>query len=207
MADPTKRGPFTVTSSEIVYRNPWIQVREDRVVNDSGREGLWGIIEMTPGSTVLALDNDLNAYLVREYKYAVDRQTVELVSGGLDDGETPLDGAKRELKEELGLEAAEWIDLGVVDPFTTAIRSPNHMFVAIGISHGEASTDEWERIELVKMPYPRVLAAAMSSEITHAASALCVIKSYHALMQHPTYAKRLGDLAIAESFRFSSTSY
>ena len=68
---PRAHGPYKVLSSEPRYRNRWIAVREDRVIRPGGSEGLFGVVEMVPGSSVLAIDGENNAYLVREYKYAL----------------------------------------------------------------------------------------------------------------------------------------
>src|ERR1044072_6391843 len=104
-----KKGPYEFLSRKSVYDNPWLELHEDRVIHPDGREGYFGVVQMKPGSTVLALSESGDAYLVREYKYAVERESLELMSGGLETEETPLEAAKRELKEEVGLEAREWI--------------------------------------------------------------------------------------------------
>jgi ADP-ribose pyrophosphatase len=170
-------GPFTLLSSREVYSNPWIRLREDRVIRPGGSTGLFGVIEMRSGSTVLALDEQQHACLVREFKYAVARESLELISGGLDNGESPLEAARRELREEAGLEAAEWIDLGVVDPFTTVVRSPNHMFLAVGVSPAARQPDEGEVLELVRVPLAELVEMVMRSEITHAATCVAVLKA------------------------------
>src|SRR5215471_2564392 len=105
MADsmPLQEGPYTVLSSEARYRNRWIALREDRVIRPGGSEGLFGVVEMASGSSVLAIDADSNVFLVCEYKYAIGRDSLEVVSGAMDDGETPLVAAQRELREETGL--------------------------------------------------------------------------------------------------------
>src|SRR4051812_47542052 len=112
-------SPFELLSSREVYRNPWIAVREDRVVRPGGGKGIFGVITMVAGSSVLAVTVDAEALLVREFKYAIGRPSIEVVSGGIDKSETPLDAAKRELREELGCTASRWVELGRLDPFTT----------------------------------------------------------------------------------------
>lgn len=175
--DNIKRGPYKIISSRNVYKNPWISVREDRVIHDAGKEGMFGVVEMKGGSTVLALDHNNDVYLVKEYKYGIGQDSLELMSGGLDGAETPLDAAKRELKEEIGLEASRWIDLGVVNPFTTIIKSPNFIFLATGLKEGEQHLDEWESVHIVKVPFSKAIDMVINSEITHGASCVCLLKA------------------------------
>lgn len=171
------KNPFEFLSRKNVYSSPWLQVYEDRVVRPGGTEGAFGIVRMKPGSSVLALTERGEACLVREYKYAVERASLELVSGGMEEGESPLEAAKRELKEELGLEARDWIDLGVVDPFTTLIDSPNYMFLALDVQQGEATPEEAEVLEVLRVPFAEAVRMVMCSEITHAASCVLILKA------------------------------
>ncbi|MBM3302953.1 MAG: NUDIX hydrolase [Deltaproteobacteria bacterium] len=172
-----RKSPYSVLSSRSIYANPWISVREDRVIRPDGKEAVFGLIEMRAGSTVLAMDGQCQVYLVREYKLAVERHSMELISGGLAEGETALDAAKRELREEVGLQAKEWIDLGVVDPFTTVVRSPNHIFLALGICEGNRSPEPGEILDIVKVPFRQAVDMVMNSVITHAASCVAILKA------------------------------
>lgn len=174
---PHASGPYKVLSSEPRYRNRWIAVREDRVIRPGGSEGLFGVVEMVAGSSVLAIDGKNNAYLVREYKYALGRDSLEAISGGLDDGETPLAAAQRELREEAGLIAAEWQELGAVDPFTTAIQCRNHLFLAGNLSHTAAEPDDGEELSLVKLPFDAALQMVLAGEISHAASCILILRA------------------------------
>jgi ADP-ribose pyrophosphatase len=172
-----QNGPYKILSSEPRYRNRWIAVREDRVIRPGGSEGLFGVVEMVPGSSVLAIDGEDNAYLVREYKYALGRESLEAISGGIDDGETPLAAAQRELREEAGLMATEWQELGAVDPFTTAIRCRNHLFLARGLSQTAAAPDDGEELLLVKLPFDAALQMVLAGEISHAASCILILRA------------------------------
>ena len=177
-------NPYRVTSTRSIYSNSWISVREDQVVKPDGSNGLFGIVEMKSGSTVLALDAELNALLVREYKYAIDRTSLELVSGGIDGAETPLDAAKRELLEETGATSDFWTSLGKLDPFSSVINSPNYMFLARGVVFPKvhvARPDE--PIQLFITPFSTALQMVMDAEITHGASCVTILKAAQILMR------------------------
>ncbi len=173
----TNVGPYRVLGSRSVYRNKWLFVREDEVIHPNGSRGVFGVVRMKPGSTVLAVTDSREALLIREFKYGVERDTLELISGAIEESESPLDAAKRELREEAGFEAAEWVDLGVIDPFTTVIQSPNYLFLARDLTDVGRSPDDGETVEVIRLPFERLLKLVMANEITHAASCVSVMKA------------------------------
>ncbi|HSX30472.1 MAG TPA: NUDIX hydrolase [Candidatus Saccharimonadales bacterium] len=170
-------NPFRLLRSKTIYKNPWISVREDTVIRPGGKEGVFGIVAMLPGSSVLAVDTDNNVLLMQEYKYAVERETLEVISGGIDKNETPLEAAKRELLEEAGVEAEKWVDLGSIDPFTTVVSSPNHLFLATGLTHLKPDPDEGEILQHIIVPYAQALKMVQNGEITHGASCTLILKA------------------------------
>jgi len=173
-----RNGPFEVTSSRHVYDNPWIDVREDRVRHDNGSTGLFGIVTLKPGVTTLAIDNEQHVYLLREFKYAYRDHSWELCSGGIDDGEAPLDAAKRELLEELGLAAETWTDLGQVFPFTVVVDSPNYLMLARGVTrHREPDPDAFEQIQVKRVPLIEALDMVDDGRMIHAGSVAALLKA------------------------------
>lgn len=174
-----KNGPWTIKSSETKYENPWIKVVEDRVIQPNGDDGIFGTVVMVPGISVLPCDEEGNVYLTKEHRYVVQQESLEVVSGGIDEDEQPLEACVRELKEELGITADKIIDLGVTNPFTSAILSPAYLFLAVGLSFGERNLDDTEEIEMVKMPLEEAFEKVINSEITHGPSCLAIMKSYH----------------------------
>jgi len=177
MTFPYRKGPWQVLDSEIKYQNPWITVREDQVIRPDGKDGIFGVVDMLPGVSVLAVDSDGYAYLVKEYQYGVEKETLEVISGGYAEGEERLAAVHRELKEEAGITAEEIISLGRIDPFTSVVNSANYLYLAQGLEFGESEPEGTEVIEIIKVPYQQALAWAMDSTITHGASAATILKA------------------------------
>ncbi|HKZ76746.1 MAG TPA: NUDIX hydrolase [Pyrinomonadaceae bacterium] len=125
---------------------------------------------MRPGVAILALDDDGFVYLVREFRYALGRQSIEVVSGTIDKGEASLSAARRELHEELGIKAQEFVELGRLDPITSVLDAPTYLFLARGLEFGKKSPDGAEQIETLKFRLADALRMVDSNEITHAQS-------------------------------------
>ena len=174
---PEKRGEWTVLDSEVLYSNPWITVREDRVIQPDAQEGTFGVVEMKPGVSVLPVDDDGTVYLVRVYRYTLDRDSLEALAGGVEEEEDPVEAARRELREEAGIEATELVDLGVVDQLTEVVVSPDHLFLARGLSFTQSDQEETEDIERVAVPLAQAVEWALDGTVSHAASVVLILKA------------------------------
>lgn len=179
---PAERiGPYERLSTREIYRNPWIRLRADEVIRPGGLRGEFAVLEMKAGCSILAVDDDQFVYLVEEYKYGIERLTLEAPSGGFDDGETPLQTAKRELHEEAGIEAAEWTPLGSIHPFTTAVNSPVYLFLARKLRVGAQSPDPGEVLQVVKMPFAELIDRIMSGDVDHGPTCALALKAARVL--------------------------
>ncbi len=174
-----RRGPWTVLDSAEVYQDPWLSVRKDDVIRPDGKPGTHSVVTIKPGVSVLAMDDNRDVYLTREFHYAVDRVTLETVSGGIEPGEDALTSGKRELQEEIGIVADEWIDLGTCDPFTASIYSPTKMYLARKLQFVDDQPEGTEIIERVKMSFDEAVENVMRSNITHAPSCTLILKARH----------------------------
>ncbi|MCA9194396.1 MAG: NUDIX hydrolase [Planctomycetales bacterium] len=175
----TQHGPWKIHLSKIAYSDPWISVQRDEVTRPDGQIGSYATIDLKSGVCVVAVDRShdkWSLHLTSEFHYAVGRVTIEGVSGGIEPNETPLDCAKRELREELGLQATKWTYLGRCDPFTASVRSTVDMFMAEDLCSGEVSPDGTEQIELVTMELKEALDAIRESKITHAPTCLAILR-------------------------------
>ncbi len=178
MAKKNKRGPFLLLKSRQVYKNPWIRVREDKVIRPDGKRSIFGVVEMTPGVQVVALDANDYCYLTKEYHYAVDCKTVEVIAGGIDQGETPLAAAKRECLEEAGLKASKWLYLGKFSLFSTLIYSPQHIFLALGCKVvQQPNPDDKKNIKILYIPFKKAVVMVQKGDIFIGASMSAILKA------------------------------
>jgi ADP-ribose pyrophosphatase len=174
----TPHGPWQIVERHSIYRDPWIAVQKDDVIRPDGKPGTFSVVHLKPGVTLLAVDGQGTAYLTEEFHYGVGRVTIEAVSGGIEEGEDALGTAKRELKEELGIEADEWRDLGSCDPFTSSVVSPTRLYLATQLRLGEQSLEGTEQIRRVAMPLADAVTMALDGRISHAPSALVILKAW-----------------------------
>jgi 8-oxo-dGTP pyrophosphatase MutT (NUDIX family) len=172
------RNPVSLVSSRNVHRGNLVHLREDRVILPHGTEAVYERVEIKHGSSTLAMEDNGDVWLVREWKYAVDRPSLEVVSGGIESGETPAQAAHRELREELGKTARELVPLGHVDPFTTMLLCPNYLFLARGLGDAERSPEEAEvGMELVRLPFAEAYDLAVNGGITHGSSCVAIFRA------------------------------
>ena len=176
-----QHGPWQIVQSHEVYRDPWMAVRKDDVIRPDGRPGTHSVVTIKPGVSVLALDDQRAVYLTEEFHYGIGRTTLEVVSGGIESDEHPAFAAERELREELGIQAEQWTDLGLVDPFTASVVSPTRLYLARQLSFGAQSLEGTEQIRCRKMSLAEAVQKVMASEITHGPSAVLILKAAIAL--------------------------
>ena len=172
-----QHGPWKIVDSEHLYRDPWIQVRKDEVIRPDGEPGTYSVVDVKPGVSVLAVDRDKQVYLTEEFHYGVGRVTLETVSGGIEPAEGALSTAQRELREELGITAERWTEAGECDPFTSNVVSPTRLFLAQDLQFGEQDQEGTEVIRCVEMPLAEAVERVMDSQITHAPSAILILKA------------------------------
>lgn len=147
---------FRALDSESVFHGRLLDVRIERFLHSDGGEVSREIVHKQAAVGVVA-HNDQHIWLVRQPREAVGAQLLEIPAGRLDvEGETPLACAQRELAEEVGLAAERW------QPILSYYSSPGftdervHLFVATGLSQESASSEENERIEIVRWPLQRL---------------------------------------------------
>jgi len=176
-----KHGPWTIQETSQKYENSFINVREDQVLQPDGQPGMYATVKMKPGVAILPIDSDLVVYLTQQFRYALGKESIEVVCGALEEDEPPLEGAQREVQEELGIKAEEWIALGVFDLDTSIVHCPVYLFLTKQLTFTQAHQEGTETIETLRMPLDRAVQMVMDNEITHAPSCVLILKAGNAL--------------------------
>ena len=172
-----KNGDWTIKKTEEKFRGDFFTVFKDAVVRPDGKDGEYDTVHFPPGVGVLALDGEGFVYLVRQFRYVVGRMSLECIAGTTEDGEDALASAKREAREELGIEAETWTDLGQVDLDTSIVKNVVNLFLAENLTIGESKSEGTEQIELVKIKLSEAVERVMNGEITHAISCALILKA------------------------------
>jgi ADP-ribose diphosphatase len=156
--------------SERIYEGKIINLRVDTVKLPSGRRTKREIVEHEGCTAIVAIDAGNNVLLVRQYRKAVERMLLEIPAGGIEPGEKPLDGARRELEEETGFSAEKWEELSrfYTSPgFTTEYM---YLYLATELKPLKRAADDDENIELVCVPLKKVPELIVSGEVCDAKS-------------------------------------
>ena len=169
-------GPWKIMKTEQMYSDPWIKLFRDQVQRPDGKPGTYATVHLKAGVCVVAMDNEGNLHLTKEFHYAVGRTTIEGVSGGIEEDESPSVAATRELAEELGISANRWTKLGTIDPFTAAVLSPVEIFLAEDLSFNQTNPEGTELIEHVIMPFDEAVQAVLNGVITHAPTCIAILR-------------------------------
>lgn len=130
--------------SRTVYDGKLVDVTLERW-GDNERE----IIEHPGSVAIVAVDGDQRVWLVRQLREAARKQLVELPAGARDEGEVPLEAAKRELREECGLTGGDWRELAAFWTTPGFCREYMHLYLAEGVKAGSADPDEDEEVAIV----------------------------------------------------------
>ena len=175
--DETK-NPWQTSSSTEVYENPWIRIREDKVVRPDGEPGIYGVVHYKNVAIGILPVEGEHIYLVGQYRYPLEQYSWEIPEGGCPEGEDLLAAAHRELAEETGLRAKSWKLMGEAHLSNSVSDERAVWFLATDLTQGEHEPEGTEQLNLRRLPVAEVMRMAMNGGITDALSLLAIM-SYH----------------------------
>lgn len=164
-------GPWQCLDSRVVYENPWINVRHENVITPGNTAGIYGVVHFKGTAVgVVPIDDEGNTWLVKQTRYTLGFETLEIPEGGAPKGEAPIDCARRELLEEVGLLAGDIQPLLRLHLSNSVTDERAEVFVARQLTVGATAAEATEDITVVKLPLRDAIAKVLSGEITDAIS-------------------------------------
>ena len=169
------RDLYTRLRCKTVYQNPWLAVEVHEVVHPSGAPGEHAVL-VTPQSSAVVVADGNKLIFARQPRFAARRAVVEIVKGGGKPGEAPLDSAKRELREELGITAGRWRELGMLHEIPSIVEPPVALFLARDLAYGTPEPGEEENIDLVTLTIDEAVRAALGGKIDDAVTVAALFR-------------------------------
>lgn len=172
------KNPWTTLSASEKYDNRWINVTEYQVINPAGGSGIYGKVHFKNKAIgIVPLDDDLNTWLVGQFRYTLNEWSWEIPEGGGAVDQPALESAKRELKEETGLTAARWTEIARVHLSNSVTDEEGFLFLAEGLAIGTNALEETEAdMKVWKLPFKKALEMVMAGEITDSLSVMGLLK-------------------------------
>jgi ADP-ribose pyrophosphatase len=133
--------------SHLAYEGLFLKMYKDDVQLPNGKTAQREYIKHPGAVAIVPLFDDHSVLLERQYRYPLERAILEIPAGKLEFGEDPLECAKRELKEETGFEASEWIFLGKIHPVISYSTEFIDIYLAKGLIQGFAKLDDEEFLD------------------------------------------------------------
>lgn len=170
-------GPWVINETTLKYRNDFIEVNEDRVIRPDGEPGTYATVDMKAGLAVLPVGEDRSVYLTRQFRYAIGRESIEVVGGAIDEGEDAEAAARRELREEVGIEAGELTPMGVINIDTSIVDGAVSLFLARRLRFTEPDREGTEVIKPLRVTLDEAVNMVMSGEINQGTSCVLILKA------------------------------
>ena len=165
-------------SAEYMYEGKIIKLRRDKALLPNGNTSVREVVEHNGGVCVAALTDNDEVLFVRQFRYPYMEIIPEIPAGKRDKSdEDPLECGKRELKEETGATAENYIDLGCLYPSPGYVNEVIYCFLATNLTYGEMNPDEDEFLDVIKIPLEKAVEMTLSGEIKDAKTQIAILKT------------------------------
>lgn len=164
-------------SSKDIFKGRIVHLHVDEVELIDGSKAIREIIEHDGGVTVIPVDENGDVYCVRQFRYAFGKSIIETPAGKLEKGEDPFECAVRELSEETGFSAEEYIYLGEFYPSPGYCHEKLYAYLALGLKKGKAHLDEGEYLDVIKYPLNTLVEMVMKNELCDAKTIIAILKA------------------------------
>lgn len=170
-------NPWTILSRRPIYDNSWIGLTEFDVINPGGGKGIYGKVHYKNLAIgVLPLDEDLNTWLVGQYRFPLDQYSWEIPEGGGHLDVPPVESAQRELLEETGLVAGDWTPIMEMHLSNSVSDEKAILFLARDLRQQESCPEETEQLVVRKLPFEEAYQMVEKGLITDSMSVAAILK-------------------------------
>lgn len=164
-------------NEKLIFDGKILHLYNDDILLPNGKPATREYIKHQGAVCVVPVTKDDEIILVEQYRYPMNKNTLEIPAGKLDRGETPEDGAKRELEEETGLKGGKLTFIGELYTSPAILTEVIYMYTATDFSEGTPHTDKDEFVNVIKMPVKEVIQRILSGEIKDSKTQAAVLKT------------------------------
>ena len=174
-----QHGPWKTIKSETKHESAWIKIDAHDVINPAGKPGHYSTVHFKNIAIgIIPLDNEYNTWIVGQYRYPLKEYHWEIPEGGGKLDVEPIESAKRELSEEVGLKANNWQEILTMHLSNSASDEKAIIYLATNLTLGESHPDEDEELTIKKLPFKEVYNMVLDGEITDAMSVAAILKTH-----------------------------
>jgi len=174
-------NPWKKLATKKIYRNPWFSLREDQVISPGGQKSIYGVVETSPAIAIVPITSNLETYLVGQYRYPLNTYSWEVAEGGAEYGESNLEAARRELKEETGLYAEKWTYLNSLYTSNSISNEIGYIYLAEDLISGESEPEHTEDLTVKVVPFLEAYQMVLECEIKDALAVIGIMRVYQYL--------------------------
>ena len=172
--------PWTALEERLVYQNPWISLREYQAEAPTGARTVYGVVGFRNLAVgVLPIHDDGTVILVGQHRFPAGDYSWEIPEGGVPVDADPLEGARRELKEEAGLQAADWRQVLRYQLSNSITDEHGMAYIATGLSEVPPAPDATEELAMARVPFLEALEQAMAGRIQDVITVAILLRAYH----------------------------
>lgn len=163
-------------SERCVYSGKIFRVYQGTVELPNGLTAGRDRIEHHGGAGMLVLDQEGYTYLVRQYRYGIDRELLEIPAGKLEQGEDPRETVVREMTEEIGLMPREVVELGPIELSPAYLGEITYLYFGKDPVPCKKALDEDEFLDVLRIPFSEAVEMVRNGTITDAKTQIAILK-------------------------------
>lgn len=172
-----EKNPWKTLNSRMVYESPWIKITRSDVINPAGNPAEYSWVHFKNLAIgVVPLDDQKNTWLVGQYRYPINQYSWEIPEGGGPLSNDPIESARRELREETGIEAKKITEFMRLHLSNSATDELSICYLASQLSFYESQPEESEMLQVKKISLKEAFSWVMKGKITDAISVAAIQK-------------------------------